>query len=275
MSVVEALALGIVQGLTEFLPISSSAHLRVVPALLGWKDPGVAYSAVIQLGSVLAVLSYFWKDLIGILFGSFKAVSTRQWTNGDLRLLAAICVGTVPICVFGLLLKSLLEQPHGPFRSLTLIGVASIVMGFLLLLAERAGKRTRCLDDITPKEGFIVGLGQTLALIPGCSRSGSTLTFALFLDLKRDEAARFSFLLGIPAIALSGLLELADLYRQGIGSAGVTDLTVGLFSSAVVSYLAIAWLIKYLSNHSTSIFVVYRLVFGATIVVMSWQSWIR
>src|SRR5215813_10068373 len=108
MSVVEALALGIVQGLTEFLPISSTAHLRVVPALLGWKDPGVAYSAVIQLGSVLAVLSYFWKDLIGILSGSCKAISTREWTNRDLRLLAAICVGTVPICVFGLLLKSLL-----------------------------------------------------------------------------------------------------------------------------------------------------------------------
>lgn len=269
MTVLEAFTLGAVQGLTEFLPISSTAHLRVVPALLGWKDPGVAYSAVIQLGSVLAVLAYFWRDLTKILSGSLRAIATRDWGSADLKLLCAVALGTLPICIAGLALKALLEQPDGPFRSLTLIGFASIAMGLLLMMAEKTGKRKRELGEMGPADGLLVGLGQALALIPGCSRSGSTLTFALFLDMKRDDAARFSFLLGIPAILLSGVLEFAELFKKGVDTAGWTHLGVGLVTSAVISYLSIAWLIKYLSTHSTWVFVTYRLVFGAAVLLMS------
>ncbi len=275
MTVVEALSLGIVQGLTEFLPISSTAHLRVVPALLGWKDPGVEYSAVIQLGSVLAVLAYFRRDLTKIFAGSFRAVGARDWTSPDLRLLGAISVGTLPICVVGLALRAMLEQPDGPFRSLTLIGISSIAMGSLLMLAEKIGKRQRRIEAVGPADGLLLGLGQTLALIPGCSRSGSTLTFALLLNMKRDDAARFSFLLGIPAITLSGFLELGALFARGVDSAGWTHLAVGLVASTVVSYLSIAWLIRFLSTHSTWIFVAYRFVFGAAILFLSSAGLIR
>lgn len=275
MSVIEALILGIVQGLTEFLPISSTAHLRVVPAIAGWEDPGVAYSAVIQLGSVVAVLAYFGKDLVKIAAGSAKALAARNWSNQQLRLLGTILLGTLPIAIIGFVLKDLLEQPHGPFRSLPLIAAASIIMGLLLAAAERLASRQRSIDDMGPFDGIIVGLGQTLALVPGCSRSGSTLTFALLLSMKRDDAARFSFLLGIPAIVLSGLLELRELIVHGVSQAGWTDLIVGLASSAVVSYLSIAWLIRFLSSHSTWLFVIYRLCFGVTVFALSWAGAIR
>ncbi|HEY9868737.1 MAG TPA: undecaprenyl-diphosphate phosphatase [Candidatus Obscuribacterales bacterium] len=272
MSVVEALILGIVQGLTEFLPISSTAHLRVVPALIGWEDPGVAYSAVIQLGSVLAVLAYFGRDLATIGMASARALVDRQWHNQHLRLLAAVALGTLPISVIGLALKGLLEQPHGPFRSLPLIAAASIIMGLLLAAAEKLGSRRREISDMGPLDGFIVGLGQALALVPGCSRSGSTLTFALFLNMKRDDAARFSFLLGIPAIILSGLLELRELVAHGVDQTGWINLAAGFCTSTVVSYLSIAWLIRFLSNHSTWCFVAYRLVFGTGVLALSFAG---
>lgn len=271
ISIVEALTLGVVQGLTEFLPISSTAHLRVVPSLLHWQDPGVAYSAVIQLGSVVAVFAYFFKDLLGIAKGSLAAIKNKDYTDRDFRLAGAIIVGTIPICVLGLLLKPFLEQDGSALRSLNVIGCASIVMGILLLVAEKVSKHVRTLDDITGRDGALVGLAQAIALIPGCSRSGSTLTMALLLGLKRAEAARFSFLLGIPAITLAGLLELKDMVQHGLAahSDSMTSLAVGLVSSTVVSYLAIAWLIRYLQQHDTWIFVGYRLLFGAVVLFLS------
>jgi undecaprenyl-diphosphatase len=217
VSLVEALTLGVVQGLTEFLPISSTAHLRVVPALCHWQDPGAAYSAVIQLGSVVAVLAYFFKDLVSIATGALAAVKNKDYGDRDLRMVGAIVVGTIPICVIGLLLKPLLEQDNGPFRSINVIACASIVMGLLLVVAEKFAKHVRGLDDITGKDGALVGLAQAIALIPGCSRSGSTLTMAMLLGLKRSEAARFSFLLGIPAVTLAGLLELYHMVKDGLG----------------------------------------------------------
>jgi undecaprenyl-diphosphatase len=269
MSLVEAVVLGIVQGLSEFLPISSSAHLRVVPALAGWGDPGAAYSAVIQLGSVLAVLTYFRNDIARISLGAFKALKEKNYSDQDFRIAGAIAVGTLPICILGLLLKKTIENPNGPFRSLLVIGVASIVMGCLLLLAEKMAKHTRGIETISGRDGFLVGLGQAMALIPGCSRSGSTLTVAMFLNLKREDAARFSFLLGIPAIVLSGLLELKDMMAAGLNNTATTDLVVGLLVSTVVSYAAIAWFLKYLRNHSTLVFVAYRIIFGITVICMA------
>lgn len=277
VSLVEALTLGVVQGLTEFLPISSTAHLRVVPALCHWQDPGAAYSAVIQLGSVVAVLAYFFKDLVSIATGALAAVKNKDYGDRDLRMVGAIVVGTIPICVIGLLLKPLLEQDNGPLRSINVIACASIVMGLLLVVAEKFAKHVRGLDDITGKDGALVGLAQAIALIPGCSRSGSTLTMAMLLGLKRSEAARFSFLLGIPAVTLAGLLELYHMVKDGLGSdsTGLTSLVVGLVSSTVVSYLSIAWLIRYLQQHNTWIFVGYRLIFGVSLLLLSMNGLIH
>jgi undecaprenyl-diphosphatase len=266
MSLGEAVVLGVVQGLTEFLPISSTAHLRVVPTLAGWGDPGAAYSAVIQLGSVLAVLTYFRSDILRIATGAFKAIKEKNYSDQDFRIAGAIFVGTLPICILGLLLKKVIE---GPLRSLMVIGVASIVMGCLLLLAEKTAKHVRGIDSITGKDGFLVGLGQAMALIPGCSRSGSTLTVAMFLNLKREDAARFSFLLGIPALILSGLLELKEMMSAGMSSDATTNLVVGLLVSTVVSYAAIAWFIKYLRHHSTLVFVAYRILFGIGVIYLA------
>jgi undecaprenyl-diphosphatase len=269
MSLVEAVTLGVVQGLTEFLPISSSAHLRVVPALLHWGDPGAAFSAVIQLGSVVAVLAYFYKDILEIGGGAISGLKKKDFACRDVRLAGAIVIGTIPVCVLGLLLKPILEADGSPLRALPVVGIASIVMGLLLLLAERLAKHQRVIDDMGARDGLIVGLGQAMALIPGCSRSGSTLTAALLINMKRPDAARFSFLLGIPAVTLSGLLELYHMYKHGLEGVGLVSLSVGLVVSLIVSYLAIAWLMKYLQTHSTLLFVIYRLAFGALVLYLS------
>jgi undecaprenyl-diphosphatase len=274
MPVLEAVFLGFVQGITEFLPISSSAHLRVAPALISiWNpdfhDPGAAYSAVIQLGSVLAVLSYFCRDLFKIVCGSLKGLREKDFANADLRLAGAIIVGTIPICVIGLCLKHILEANDSPLRSLTVIGSASIFMGALLLAAEKLAKHTKTVEQVAGRDGLLVGLGQAMALIPGCSRSGSTLTVALFLGFKRDEAARFSFLLGIPAIVLAGLLELKEMLKQGLEGAAVSSLLIGLVVSTAVSYASIWWLLKFLKTNSTLLFVIYRIIFGAAILWMA------
>jgi undecaprenyl-diphosphatase len=269
METIQAIVLGVVQGLTEFLPISSTAHLRAVPALLGWADPGVDFTAVIQLGSVLALFAYFRNDIVTLAAGSFQALRKGDLESKEARIAGAIIVGTIPVCVIGLALKNILEQNGGPLRSLVVIGTASIVMGLLLLVAEKVAKHTRTLDSIGVKDGLIIGLGQAMALIPGCSRSGSTLTVAMLSNLKREDAARFSFLLGIPATTLSGLFELKHFFEHGSTESGITSLVVGTIVSAIVSYAAIAWLLKYLSNHSTWLFIIYRIIFGATLIGLS------
>ncbi|MCA9800406.1 MAG: undecaprenyl-diphosphate phosphatase [Cyanobacteria bacterium HKST-UBA02] len=269
ISIIEATVLGVVQGLTEFLPISSSAHLRVVPAVLGWGDPGAAYSAVLQLGSVVAVIAYFWHYLIRISLGTITALKERDYGAEDCRLAFGIIIGTAPICVIGLLVKKVLEQSDSPLRALWLVGTASIFMGLLLIVAELLGKRKRNLGNMGVLDGLLVGIGQAFALIPGCSRSGSTLTAAMLLGLNRADAARFSFLLGIPAIVLSGLVELKELFEVGIGDSGLPALAIGLVASTVVSYLAIDWMIKFLEKHSTWVFVVYRVIFGIAVIAAS------
>lgn len=269
MGITEAVILGVVQGLTEFLPISSTAHLRAVPALLGWADPGTAYSAAIQLGSIIAVIAYFFKDLMGLALGTFAALKKKDLTDRNLRISSAIILGTIPICILGLLLKNILESDNSPLRALPVIGGASIVMGLLLLFAEKSAKHERTIENIGLRDGLIIGLGQAMALIPGCSRSGSTLTFAMFLNLKREDAARFSFLLGVPAITLSGLLELMHIVKSGLTGESMTSLVVGTVVSAVVSYASIAWLLKYLQTNSTWLFIVYRLIFGVTLIALS------
>jgi undecaprenyl-diphosphatase len=262
-----ALVLGVVQGLTEFLPISSTAHLKVVPVLLGWGDPGVAVTAVIQLGSIAAVLAYFREDLAEVIRGVSRACRHGQWSDPRARLGVAIALGTLPIVFAGLLLKKLVpDYDHSPLRSLTSIAAVSIVMALLLALAEVVGRRRRALADVLPRDGVLVGLAQAMALVPGVSRSGSTLTASLFDGWQRPAAARFSFLLGIPAITLAGLVELKDAL-QAPANGGPVPMMVGILSAALVSWLAIAWLLRFLQNHGTWVFVVYRLLFGLMILL--------
>ena len=268
LGLLEALVLGIVQGLTEFLPISSTAHLRVVPALLGWDDPGVSVTAAIQLGSVAAVVAYFRQDLTQVLKGISRAVRYGQWREPEARLGVAMVIGTLPILVLGLGIKVFWHAGYdsSPLRSVPSIAVVSIVMALFLALAECFGPRLKQLEGVTSRDGFVVGLAQALAVIPGVSRSGSTLTASLFDGWKRADAARFSFLLGIPAISIAGLVELKSALSLSSG-AGPLPLVVGILSAAGVSWLAIDWLLRFLQRNSTWIFVGYRLVFGAGLLV--------
>jgi undecaprenyl-diphosphatase len=267
INILQAIVLGIVQGLTEFLPISSSAHLKVVPIALGWDDPGVAYTAIIQLGSIVAVLWYFWKDLTTITIGAFKAITNSDYDSQEFRMALGIGLGTIPIIFFGLLIKIFVKDfDNSPLRSLGAIATASIVMSLLLAIAEKTGKRHRTYEKLDVKDGILMGLAQAMALIPGVSRSGSTLTAGLFIGLERPAAARFSFLLGIPAITLAGLVELKGALGAGVTDAGIVALIVGTISAFVFSYASIAWLLKFLQTQNTWVFVWYRLAFGVAIL---------
>ena len=271
----QAIVLGFVQGMTEFIPISSTAHLKAVPVFLGWGDPGVAFSAVIQLGSIAAVLWYFWSDLSQITMGMLRAISKSDYESQDFWLAVGIAVGTIPIVIGGLAIKIFVPNyDNSPLRSMTSIAIASIVMALLLALSEKIGIHKRDFKDLTAKDGILMGLAQALAIIPGVSRSGSTMTAGLFINLERATAARFSFLLGIPAITLAGLVELKGALETGLDSSGVVPLIAGIISSAVFSYLAIAWLIKFLQRRSTWVFVWYRLGFGIFILGAILLGWI-
>lgn len=263
MGLIQAIVLGIVQGLTEFLPISSSGHLYLVPALFGWRDAGAGFTAVIQLGTILAVLIYFRHDLARILSGFFKGVldksvrSSKEFKTG-----LAVAVGTLPAAAAGLLLEKKIDKD---FRSAYVIAGTLIVLGLVLWLADKVSKKSRSMDDVTVKDGFIVGLWQCLALVPGSSRSGSTMTGAMFLGLDRESAARFSFLLSVPVIVLSGLYKLVK-DREQLLVEGATNTLVATVVSFVVGYAAIAFLMKYLQTKSTGVFVVYRVVLGLLVL---------
>jgi len=267
INILQAFFLGLIQGLTEFLPISSTAHLKVIPVILGWGDPGIEFTAIIQLGSIAAVVWFFWQDLTQVVTGSWRAIQKKDYDSVDFRLALGIGLGTIPIVFFGLLIKIFIpDYDNSPLRSMEVIATASIVMAFLLGLAEKIGTRKRDFEHLTPRDEILMGLAQTLALIPGVSRSGSTITAGLFLGLERATAARFSFLLGIPAITLAGIVELKSVFVDGIGNIEILPLLVGLISATIFSYLSIAWLIRYLQSKSTWIFVWYRLAFGVAIL---------
>lgn len=265
MDALQAIILGIVQGLTEFLPISSTAHLRIVPAALGWEDPGAAFTAVIQLGTMAAVLLYFRRDLWNIARG-FLAGLRDPAARGtlDWRLGWYLSLGTVPIAVLGLAFKDPIENQ---FRTLELMGVALIVLGLLLGRADAAGTQERGVESLSRRDAAIIGLAQAAALVPGVSRSGATITAGLFLGLDRAAAARFSFLLSVPAVVLSGLFELRKIGDGGAAAALPTAIATLL--SFVVGYASIAWLLAFLTGHSVRVFVVYRLVLGALVIALA------
>lgn len=271
----QAIALGIVQGLTEFLPISSTAHLKAVPVALGWGDPGVALTAVLQLGSIAAVISYFWSDLATLTRGSVRAVRDRNWQDHDFRITLGIALGTLPIIMGGLIIKIFVpDYDNSPLRSMGSIAIASIVMAALLGLAEVYGTRKRQFEQLDLQDGLWMGLAQALAIIPGVSRSGSTLTAGLGIGIDRAAAARFSFLLGIPAITIAGLVELVSLLREPFTTGDLGVLIWGLLAAGVSSYAAIAWLLRFLQTQSTWVFVIYRLVFGVVILGAIAAGWL-
>jgi undecaprenyl-diphosphatase len=267
VSLFEAIVLGITQGLTEFLPISSTAHLRIVPAFAGWEDPGAAFTAVTQLGTMAAVLLYFRADLTRIArawLRSLRDPAARR--ELDARLGWYILLGTIPIGIFGIAFKDQIETGA---RDLYLISVALILLGFVLLAAERVGRKDRDIKDITRRDGIAVGFAQALALVPGVSRSGATISAGLFLGLDRTSAARFSFLLSVPAVVLSGLLELVSILNGSDGEhVGLGALAVATLLAFIVGYASIAFLLRYLSSHSTIVFVIYRVALGALVLVL-------
>jgi undecaprenyl-diphosphatase len=265
VSIVEAIVLGIVQGLTEFLPISSTGHLRIVPAFLGWDDPGAAFTAVTQLGTMAAVLLYFREDLWRITRSFVRSLKAGETRDQDARLGWYILLGTIPIGIFGLAFRDQIERGA---RDLYVIGTALIVLGLVLLAAEKVGTRERDIDAITPRDGLVVGLAQALALVPGVSRSGATITAGLFLGLDRAAAARFSFLLSVPAVVLSGLFEMRKFVGKGGDDTGAGALIVATLLAFVVGYASIAFLLRFLVDHSTYVFVGYRVVLGAAVLVL-------
>jgi undecaprenyl-diphosphatase len=264
MDALQAIILGIVQGLTEFLPISSTAHLRLVPAFFGWEDPGTAFTAVVQLGTMAAVLLYFRKDLWNIARAWLRSLRAPEARGTlDARLGWYLIIGTIPISVFGLAFKDKIETDA---RQLVLIGIALIVLGLLLELGEKVGRKEREVESLTMKDGVLIGFAQACALVPGVSRSGSTMTAGLLLGLTREAAARYSFLLSVPAVVLSGLFELKDIGDGG--GAGVFPTIVATLFAFIVGYASIAWLLKYLTRHPVTIFVVYRVGLGIVVLAL-------
>ncbi len=269
MSTLEAIVLGIVQGLTEFLPISSTGHILFVPALAGWPDPGAAFSAVIQLGTMAAVLVYFRTDLwrMAVAFVKSFVGDHPLWRSddSDARIGWYIVLGTIPISIVGIVFA---DQIENSVRSLSLVAVVMILFSFVLMAADLKGAQDRDVKQLTLRDGIIIGLFQVLALIPGVSRSGATISGGLFLGLDRESATRYSFLLSVPAVVLSALFELRKI-GDGVGaSVGVAPTIIATVLAFISGYLAIAFLLRFVRTHNFAVFVVYRVAVGATMLVL-------
>ena len=268
MNWIETIILGLVHGLTEFLPVSSSAHLRIVGELLpNSADPGAAFTAITQLGTETAVIIYFWRDIVRILKQwTLSLVGRVERSDPDARMGWLIILGSLPIGVLGLLLEDYIDTE---FRSLWITATMLVVFGVILAVADRVGRQARHLDDLTVKHGVLFGLAQALALIPGVSRSGGTITAGLLMGYTREAAARYAFLLAIPAVFASGLYKLAQSVGQPqAGPYGMTETLVATGIAFVVAYVIIGWFMHYISNRSYTIFVWYRIALGLAIFVL-------
>lgn len=281
MDVLQAVVLGIVQGLTEFIPISSSAHLIIVPWLFpGWSDPGLAFDVALHVGTLAAVLVYFWRDVLGMVRGWFLSLprlgpALRE--DAQARLAWLIVVATIPAVLVGAVVDEPLEAFfHGHATGnvpgmLPILIMAALLalLGALLWIVERLARHVRGLDGMTWRDGILIGLAQTLAFLPGVSRSGSTITAGLALGFRRDDAARFSFLLSLPAIAGAGVKQVYDVLTTDASSPAPLVIIAGMLSAGVVGYLAIAFLLRYLRRNSTDVFVYYRWALAAVLVVLA------
>lgn len=269
MSWFEVIVLGVVQGLTEFLPVSSSAHLRILPALAGWEDAGASFTAVTQIGTESAVLIFFRRDIARILTAWFLSLWRRPELRStlDARMGWYVGLGTIPIGILGLVFS---EQIKSQARNLWINATVLVVFAFVLLVAELAGRKQRVVADLTLRDGLIMGGAQALALIPGVSRSGGTISAGLFLGLTREAAARFSFLLAIPAVVLAGVVNIPDIVNPGgAGSTpSVLQTVVATAVAFVLGYLSIALLLRYVARHSLLVFVVYRIALGGIVLLL-------
>jgi len=255
MSIFEAIVYGIVQGLGEFLPISSSAHLVVMPWLFGWKDPGLAFDVALHLGTLVAVVFFFWKDWLNLFIAGMKGLKTQEG-----KLFWFLVAATIPGALIGKLLE---EQAESIFRNPALIGIMLIVMGAVMYYADKTKRTDVNLDNIGFYKSFTIGLSQAVAIIPGVSRSGITMSAGRFLGLTRESAARFSFLLSTPIILGAGLLKVKDLAETKFQ---MMPFTVGIITSAIVGFLSIKFLLNYLKDKGFNIFVLYRLVLGLILI---------
>jgi undecaprenyl-diphosphatase len=261
----QAIVLGIVQGLTEFLPVSSTGHLRIVPAFLGWEDPGAAFTAVTQLGTLAAVLLFFRADLWRIASTWLRSLRDPSLRGElDARMGWYIGLGTIPIAIFGFLFR---DQIESGARSLYLIGTTLIMLGLLLLFAEKVARRDRDIAQITGRDAALIGFAQACALVPGVSRSGATITAGLFAGFDRESAARYSFLLSVPAVVISGLFEARKIGEAG--GAGTVPTLIATLLAFVVGYASIAWMLRWLTSHSTAVFVIYRVALGALVIILT------
>lgn len=275
MNLIEAIILGAVQGLTEFLPISSSAHLAVIPWVFRWKEFGLTFDVALHVGTLFALLAYFWRDwydMICSYIGSKKLskaeyeqkFTAEQRSHG--ALIWPIIIACIPAMIAGVLLEKTLDST---FRSHPIyIALPLMVLGILLLIADRVGKKTKPLEEITLKDCMIIGVAQALALIPGVSRSGITITTGLFCGLKRETAARFSFLLGSPIILVAAAYKLLGIVKHGLPSGEAVIFLAGIITASIVGYLCIGFLMEYLKKRSMNIFVIYRFLFAAGIILV-------
>ncbi len=265
MDLFKAVFLGVLQGLTEFLPISSSAHLRIFPELFGWKDPGAAFTAVVQIGTETAVLLYFWRDIWRIGSTWVRSLFVRSLReHQDARMGWFIIIGSVPIVLLGIAFKDVIERD---FRNLWIIGTALVVLGVVLAISERVGRKTSPIERLNLRDAVLLGLAQAAALVPGVSRSGATISMGLFLGYERQAATRYAFLLAIPAVVGAGLFELPEI-PHGAKAYGVAPTIVATLAAFVVGYAAIAWLLRYVSTHSYAPFVAYRIALGGLTLLL-------
>lgn len=264
MDFLRAVVLGLIQGLTEFLPISSSAHLAIFPKFFGWDDPGAAYTAVIQIGTELAVVLYFWRDIWTIGSGWVRGVFSREARQApEWRMGWFVIIGSLPIVLLGLLLQDLIDKE---FRNLWVIGTTLIVLGIVLGLAEQIGRKSSPIENLTMRHAILLGLAQAGALVPGVSRSGATISMGLFLGYERAAATRYAFLLAIPAVVGAGVYKLKDI--GGENDYGVGPTIVGTVVSFVVGLAVIHWLLRYVSTRSYTPFVIYRIGLGSIVLVL-------
>jgi len=268
LELLEAIFLGVVQGLTEFLPVSSSGHLLLGQYFLGMDQArfGLTFDAAIHTGTVLAVISYFWRDLLRMAGAFLRSLRGPNFEERDQRMAYLILVATVPAGVIGLLFKGFFEGPA--VRSPWLVAFNLVLVGVLFIVGEVAGRQNRTSDKLGFKEALAIGLAQTVALFPGVSRSGGTITLGLFLGLRRDEAARFSFLMSVPITTAAALLSLAEAFGSGIDAGDALLFVAGSVTSGVVGYLAIRFLLNYLAGHSLRVFAYYRFALAAVVVLL-------
>lgn len=274
MSIVEAIVLGLVQGLTEFIPISSTGHLKIVPELLGWGDPGAAASAVIQFGTILAVVIYFFRDLVRLTVGFFRGLASRRiFADPDSREAWFVIISTIPIVILGVLLK---DQIETTFRSTWVVTFMLVFVAALMQFAELYAKRRgfRPTEDFNLRDAVTMGLGQCIALVPGASRSGSTIMSALFRRVNHEYAARFSFIMSIPAITAAGVFELVS-EREHLATIGTTPIIVSIVVAFISGWASIFFLLRYLRTHTTHIFIYYRYALGAIMAALLFAGVIR